>query len=300
MNTRNDLLHNQRGMATTPMLTAACGLAAIVALVLWTAERSHVRDLDRNRSQTLAALDQARSQIRDLTTRLNTLVEEKRAVTVVERSVETPEPPPIPRPSLIKPRPASQAIRNRPARSAPADPRLDRLQSQLAETQKELASTRADLARDREDLNGKINSTRDDLSGSIAKTHDEVVALQKRGEQNIYEFKLIKSKELSRVGPLSVALRSTSAKHKTYDLAMIVDDNELSKKHVNLYEPIWITLSNRPQPVQLVVNHLEKNEIEGYLSEPRYKKSELVANPAPPAQVSQPQLSTRDQSVGKQ
>jgi hypothetical protein len=186
------------------------------------------------------------------------------------------------------------------------------LQGQLTKTQKELASTREELASVREqsgkdkdeldgkinsardDLNGKIDSARDDLNGSIARTHDEVVALQKRGEQNIYEFKLIKSKEMHRVGPLSISLRSANAKRKTYDLSMMVDDNALSKRNVNLYEPVWITLSDRPQPVQLVVNHVEKNEIEGYVSEPKYRKSELLANTGQPAQAPQPQLATRN------
>jgi hypothetical protein len=40
------------------------------------------------------------------------------------------------------------------------------------------------------------------------------------------------------VGQLSVALRGTSPKRKTYDLAMIVEDSQISKKRVNLYEPI--------------------------------------------------------------
>jgi hypothetical protein len=184
---------------------------------------------------------------------------------------------------------------------------LDRLQGQLTETQKQLASTREDLVaareqsgKDKEELDGKINSTRDDLNSSIARTHDDVVALQKRGELNVYEFKLTKSKEMHRVGPLSLSLRSTSAKHKTYDLAMMVDDNALTKNHVNLYEPVWITLNDRPQPVQLVVNHVEKNEIEGYVTEPKYRKSELLANSERPAQAPQLQLSTRDQSAPNQ
>jgi hypothetical protein len=83
-------------------------------------------------------------------------------------------------------------------------------------------------------------------------------------------------------------------------MAMMVDDNALTKNHVNLYEPVWITLSDRPQPVQLVVNHVEKNEIGGYVSEPKYRKSELVANSEQPARTPQTQLSTRDQSAANQ
>ena len=79
------------------------------------------------------------------------------------------------------------------------------------------------------------------------------------------------------MGPLSVALRSTNPKRKTYDLAMIVEDSRISKKQVNLYEPILIRLSDRPQAAELVVNRIDKDKITGYLSEPKYKRSELTS-----------------------
>jgi hypothetical protein len=294
-NHRINLVENgRRGIATMPVVAACCGLATTAALGLWTAERSQVRALDQERIQTAAALDRAKSEIQDLGSRLKTLT---------EKSAETPAPVPVP----PAPRTASPASRKKLVHTVPVDPRLDRLQGQLTETQKQLASTREDLVaareqsgKDKEELDGKINSTRDDLNSSIARTHDDVVALQKRGELNVYEFKLTKSKEMHRVGPLSLSLRSTSAKHKTYDVAMMVDDNALTKNHVNLYEPVWITLNDRPQPVQLVVNHVEKNEIEGYVTEPKYRKSELLANSERPAQAPQLQLSTRDQSAPNQ
>ena len=304
-NHRNNLAENScRGIATMPVLAACCGLAATVALGLWTAERSHVRALDQERTQTVAALEQAKSQVQDLANRLKMLT---------EKSLETPALP-IVAPAAVSalvpaavPRTPSPDSRKKFVRTVPVDPRLDRLQGQLTETQKQLASTREELAaareqsgKDKEELDGKINSTRDDLNGSIARTHDDVVALQKRGELNVYEFKLAKSREMHRIGPLNISLRGANAKHKTYDLAMVVDDNELNKKHVNLYEPVWITLGDRPQPVQLVVNHVEKNEIEGYVSEPKYRKSELLANTGQPAQAPQTQLSTRDQSTANQ
>jgi hypothetical protein len=303
MSERNSLSQNRcRGIATAPVVVVCCGLATTVALGLLMSERGQVQALNRERTQNAAALDQAKSQIQDLASRLKTLTE--KSVATPER-VETPESAPVPTtPRTTAPRTATPASRKKPARAGvTVDRRLDRLQGELAETQKTLASTREELAsareqsgRDKEELDGKINSTRDDLNGSIARTHDEVVALQKRGELNIYEFKLIKSKEMHRVGPLSISLRNANAKRKTYDLAMMVDDNALTKKNVNLYEPVWITLDDRPQPVQLVVNHVEKNEIEGYLSEPKYRKSQLLANTGQPAQAPQPQLSTRDQS----
>ncbi len=141
---------------------------------------------------------------------------------------------------------------------------------------------------------------RDDLSGSIAKTHGEVVALEKRGEQKIYEFKLSKSKEMQRVGPISISLRSTSTRHKTYDLAMMVDDNSLNKKHINLYEPVWITLNDRQQAGSTRREpSWERRALKDYVSEPRYRQSELAASSAQPTQAPQPQLATRNQGADK-
>ena len=59
------------------------------------------------------------------------------------------------------------------------------------------------------------------------------------------------------------------------NLAMFVDDNQLQKKSVNLFEPVWVNLQDQSQPVQLVVNQIGKDQIQGYISAPKYKRSEL-------------------------
>ena len=274
-------------VGATPLIIALVCLGA-VALGMWFKDREQADAMNAERAQMTAALNQtlaqSRSQIQELNSRIDMF-------TMAQAKAQTPASRPAARPAR---KAATAAARRKPVEVN--DPRVDRLQGQLADTQQELARQRDDLSKTRDDLNGsiaqtrdalakshddlagQISSTRTDLSGSIAKTHDEVVALRKRGEQNIYEFQLGKTKQFQRVGPLSVALRSTSTKHKTYDLAMIVEDNQLSKKHVNLYEPVWIRLSDRPQAVELVVNRVDKDHISGYLSEPKYKRSELAAS----------------------
>ena len=72
----------------------------------------------------------------------------------------------------------------------------------------------------------------------------------------------------------------------------MVEDNRLEKKNVNLYEPVLINLSDRPQPVEVVVNFISKDAIRGYVSEPKYKRSELSEG-APTAAVKPLQFSTR-------
>jgi hypothetical protein len=170
-------------------------------------------------------------------------------------------------------------------RGAPIDKRYKQLQAQLEDQQKQLKDTQDQVAKNRTDLEGNISSTRDELNGSIAKTHEELVALAKRGERSYFEFDLSKSKQFQRVGPLTLSLRKADTKHKSYDVEMIVDDNQLSKRKVNLYEPIWIHTENESQPVQVVVNKISKNEVHGYVSAPKYKPSELAAGDANAAAV---------------
>jgi hypothetical protein len=165
-------------------------------------------------------------------------------------------------------------------RTTTADKRYKALQSQLADQQKELKDTQDLVAKNRADLEGNISSTRDELNGSIAKTHEELVVLEKRGERSYTEFDLMKAKQFQRIGPITLSLRKADTKHKNYDLEMIVDDNQMSKKKVNLYEPIWIHTENESQPVQIVVMRIEKNLIHGYVSAPKYKPSELATSGA--------------------
>jgi len=185
-------------------------------------------------------------------------------------------------------------------KSTKENKRLKELQARIDEQQKQLKETQDQVAKNRVDLEGNLNSTRDELNGSIAKTHEELVALAKRGERSYFEFDLTKSKQFQRVGPLTLSLRKADTKHKSYDLEMVVDDNKLTKKKVNLYEPIWIHAENDSQPVQVVVNRVEKNLVHGYVSAPKYKPSELAASstgaatvtpvaahPQPPDQVPQ-------------
>ena len=101
--------------------------------------------------------------------------------------------------------------------------------------------------------------------------------LEKRGERSYFEFDLRKSRQFQRFGPITLSLRRTDAKHMNYDLMMVVDDKQLSKKKVNLYEPIWIHTESVGQPVQIVVNKIGKNSVQGYISAPKYKESELAA-----------------------
>ena len=247
-----------------------------VTLAYMSRQRTQLSDLAAANQALSSSLTDVRGQLQSVTARLNEQAASVRAAAAATMA------------SNGTARQRTSAIASpRTSASGPAtDSRLKQIQSRLADQQKEIAGTKEDLNKTRDELRGKLDSTRDELSGSInsakdelsgsiARTHEDVVALQKRGERNYYEFTLTKSKEFRRVGPLSLSVRKVNTKRKSYDLAMFVDDNQLQKKGVNLFEPVWINLQDQSQPVQLVVNQIGKDQIQGYISAPKYNRSEL-------------------------
>jgi hypothetical protein len=242
------------------LLALALACATGFGLIEAVRERRQARELAASRDEMSAALSRAQGDIQALSAKLDAM----RAASQI-------------------PAPAASVKHRRPASRPAEDPRWKQLQARLSEQQRQIETTRKELDSAREDLAGKLNATHDELSGSIARNHEELVALQKRGERTYHEFQLTKSKQFQRIGPISLSLRKANTKRKSYDLAMIVDDMQLQKKSVNLYEPVLINLGGSAQPLELVVNKISKDEIQGYLSEPKYKKSELASAPPGPA-----------------
>jgi len=159
-----------------------------------------------------------------------------------------------------------------------SEKRYKAVQARLDAQQKELDATNSSIAQARSDLQANLDSTRSDLNGSIARNHGELVALEKRGQRSYFEFDLWRSKHFSRTGPISLDLRHADTKHKRYNMMLLVNDNRLEKKNVDLYEPIWISSADSPQPLEIVVNKITKNHIHGYISAPKYSKSQLAAS----------------------
>ena len=101
-------------------------------------------------------------------------------------------------------------------------------------------------------------------------------------------------------------MRKANAKHEYADLEMLVDDFKVSKKHVNIYEPVLFYSADRKMPVELVINSIGKNHIHGYISEAKYKAADLepMANSASTNKVpdasGSPPISSAKPSPGRQ
>ncbi len=261
---------NPSGISTARWLVIAAGtaiVAACLAVGYGYHQQTLVGQLTGQQEQMSATIGQLQGQIESLTGKLNEVSTAQQAAAAAAAQASTPM--------------AKQAAGKR---SAAENKRLKELQARMEDQQKQLKDTQDEVAKTRSDLEGNLGATRDDLNGSIARTHEELVALQKRGERDYAEFSLAKSKQFQRYGPLMLSLRKADTKHKSFDLAMIVDDNQLSKKKVNLYEPIWIHRTDDPQPVQVVINKIDRDRVQGYVSAPKYRNSELTPSLTPASQ----------------
>jgi hypothetical protein len=150
---------------------------------------------------------------------------------------------------------------------------LDRQDNAIDQQGKAIADTQSQL----DVTKGDLSNTRTELSGSIARTHDELVLLQKKGERNYYEFDIAKSKSFEHEGPLGVRLRKANSKRQYADLDLIVEDQTVTQKHVNLYQPAMFFTPDSPQPAELVINSISKDRIHGYVSSPKYRQSQLAS-----------------------
>jgi uncharacterized coiled-coil protein SlyX len=225
-------------------------------------EHSTAADLAAQNAQQNATINATQHQLSDLATRVNELA----AVNAAQASISAPPA------QALAPAVTSKKTASKPR--ARVDSRYKKLQSQLD------AQNKA-IEQNRKDLEGTLANTRTELSGSIAHTHDELVLLEKKGERSFAEFDLAKSKQFKREGPLEIRLKKANNKHQYADLELMVDDRNLSQKHVNLYQPVMFYTPDSPQAVEIVINDVSKDHIHGYVSAPKYRKSELAAMAAP-------------------
>jgi hypothetical protein len=276
----SDMNENEHEKHPAPMGANRWLLAALVALIVVAGvafgygfrQQILVGHLTAQQTMANATITEMQGQVNTLTAKLDEMLAAQQQAAAAAAAVQAKTA------AVHKNAPGTKPAAGK--RTAAENKRLKELQARIDDQQKQLKDTQDQVAKNRADLEGNLNSTRDELNGSIAKTHEELVALAKRGERSYFEFDLAKSKQFQRVGPLTLALRKADTKHKSYNLEMIVDDNKLSKKNVNLYEPIWIHTENDSQPVQVVVNRVEKDTVHGYVSAPKYKASELAEGSA--------------------
>lgn len=257
----DQLPHTSHARLYAPLAILGIGLLGMGGYA-WH-EHNAARQSAAQNAQISSSLQTTNTQVQQLTAKLNELTAPK------------------PSPQLASPAPARAAARQKPAATHHVrrdDPRWKKFQQQLDEQNQAISSTR-----------DQLSSARTELQGSIARTHDELVVLQRKGERSYYEFDIVKSKQFQRNGPVGVRLRKANVKHQYADLELLVNDVSVTQKHINLLQPTFFYAADSDQPVELVINSVTKDHIHGYVSAPKYRRSELTAANSTGQSADQPQ-----------
>ena len=219
-------------------------------------EHSAAKQAEQQQAQVNSALQTTNAQVSQLTAKLND-IETQRAAEAAKAQ------------AAAEARAQAQAAHHTKASAGRKvrrdDPRWKKMQDQLDAQQAAINAT-----------NSNLDSAKTELNGSIAKTHDELVVLQRKGERNYFEFDLTKDKSFHHQGPIGVRLRKANLKHQYADLELLVDDRSLTQKHVNLLQPTIFYAADSEAPVEIVINSITKDHIHGYVSSPKYRRSELA------------------------
>lgn len=262
------------------LLIAAVVLVCIIAVAagFLIQEQKVANNLSARNEELTASLTRTKGQVQTLSSELNTLQTQQAEQAAREREKAAHA-------AALRQEHLHHGVSAKRAVSRD-DPRWKEVQAELAAHQKAIASTQQDLASTRSELQGNLDSTKAELGGSIAKTHAELVELERKGERQYFEFDIFKAKRFQRVGPIEVSLRKTNAKHQFCGLHVIVNDRELDKKRINIYEPVVFYTEQEGQPVQLVINSISKNHMHGYVSAPKYQSNRMAASNSGTSQVS--------------
>lgn len=129
----------------------------------------------------------------------------------------------------------------------------------------EVTGVRTDLDSTKSDL----KMARSELGTLIAKNHDEIDQLRRLGERDYIEFTLAGKGKPQKVGNVTVELRGANPKKNQFSLAIVADDKRTEKRNRTINEPIFFYMKGVKQPLELVINEVDKNKATGYLSVPK-------------------------------
>jgi len=278
-NTGNGINESRRSL--NPLWIGAVVFVCIVAVAvgLIVQQQKVANHLSARNQELTASLTQTKGQVQTLSSELTALQTQQTEQAQRERVEKAARHAAAVRREHIRRRVAAKKVLKKD------DPRWKQVQAELAAHQKAIASTQQNLESTRAELQGNLDSAKTELSGSIAKTHAELVELERKGERSYFEFDIFKARHFQRVGPIEVSLRKTNARHQFCNLHVIVNDRELVKKHINVYEPVVFYTEQNGQPLQLVINSISKNHMHGYVSAPKYQGSRMSAANAGPARA---------------
>ncbi len=139
---------------------------------------------------------------------------------------------------------------------------VDGVKTQVAETREELAETADRLI--------AAQRAMDEVDGRVGANSARLQDIIRRGERELTQFTLVKSKKRSRVEDVQLRLKDTDAGKNRFTIEILADDQLITQKDRYLSEPVEFYVTGAARPYEIVVTAVKKDRIVGYLVRPKF------------------------------
>jgi hypothetical protein len=114
-------------------------------------------------------------------------------------------------------------------------------------------------------------------SATVARNHGELLAMERQGQRNYIEFSLPRSSSFEPVGPIELGVWRVDTLHEAIQASVLLGSTRLDFKRIGMNERVLVPIAH-DQVLEVVVNRATKNQVSGYVSEPRNVSWELARN----------------------
>lgn len=149
-----------------------------------------------------------------------------------------------------------------------SETKIGQVSTELGGAKTDIESTKKELEATKSKLEHSIGDM-GVMSGLIARNREDLEELKRRGERNIFEFDLRKSKTPQKVGPVQLKLSKVDTKRFKYTMVVYADDKTIEKKDKTVNEPVQFYVKGARTPYEVVVFEVSKDRATGYLSTPK-------------------------------
>jgi hypothetical protein len=88
---------------------------------------------------------------------------------------------------------------------------------------------------------------------------------EKRTAHVYRQFSLVRSRQFRKIGPIEVSLISVDERQNSVTLSIVSGSGNLRFTHVRLNQPVWIPTSDRKKGLELIVDRIAKDGVDGRL-----------------------------------
>jgi hypothetical protein len=152
-------------------------------------------------------------------------------------------------------------------------------QQQVGSLKQDVTSTDSNLAATNKKVStlaSDLGMTRSRLGTLIATNHNDIVALEKRGQRDYFEFDLVKNKKQAVAG-ITLVLRKSNLKRHIFTLNMVYNDMTVTRKNLAIDSPVFFAPRSDHELYELVVYQLAPNSVKGYISTPKGAVTEVAS-----------------------